>query len=335
MIPDASGPGSSDSRQLLDNYPLIRSRSADEARELVGRVFSPHRLAVRAGGRDFEVRHNQIRIGQASMNVLSYGAEVEIDPGVRGDFYLVQLPLRGRARLVCGDQEAWIDPEVLSVLHPREKTRMLWSGDCSMLLLQVPCSALAGRFPRRGGREARLPFTQARQTPNVSAWWRAVSDMAHNLNDNGQQWLRHPAAFAAMEGFLLCGLEMLFGVEAQAEVDKAGGEGSERSLRRALEYIHAQARRNPSLAEIAAAACVSPRTLEVVFRRRFDRSPLEYARGVRLERVHQALQAAAAEGRRVTVTDVALDHGFVHLGRFAAQYRQRFGCAPSAALRGG
>jgi AraC-like DNA-binding protein len=31
---------------------------------------------------------------------------------------------------------------------------------------------------------------------------------------------------------------------------------------------------------------------------------------------------------------VALRWGFTHYGRFAAQYRQRFGCSPSQTLRG-
>ena len=29
---------------LLDNYPLIRSRKIEEARELIGLALSPHRL---------------------------------------------------------------------------------------------------------------------------------------------------------------------------------------------------------------------------------------------------------------------------------------------------
>ena len=140
--PPPAAAASADPRHLLDNYPLIRSRSADEARELVGRALSPHRLDVRGGAFNFEARHNQIRLGQVSLNVLSYGAEVEIDPGERGDFYLIQLPLQGRARVRCDGQEAWVDPGVLSVLHPHARTCMLWSGDCSMVMLQVPSAVL-------------------------------------------------------------------------------------------------------------------------------------------------------------------------------------------------
>ena len=66
--------------QLLDGYPLSRSRSVTEASALVGRALSPHQLHVRSGAAHFEARHNQIHLGQVALNVLSYGAEVEIDP---------------------------------------------------------------------------------------------------------------------------------------------------------------------------------------------------------------------------------------------------------------
>ena len=326
-----------DPRHLLDNYPLIRSRSVVEARDLIGRALSPHRLDVRGGEPGFEARHNQIRLGQVSLNVLSYGAEVEIDPGERGDFYLIQLPLQGRAHLRCDGQEAWVDSNVLSVLHPRARTCMLWSGDCSMIMLQVPSAVLRGRLPARqqdAGAPPQFSFTQSRHDPSVAAWWQAVADMTRNLHSHGQQWLRHPAAYAAMEAFLLTGLDLLRPDRDHTPEASSVPQGSGRHLQRALDYIQAHAHESLTLERIAAAACVSPRALEAAFRRRYDQSPLAYARGIRLERVRAALQAAAAEARPASVTDIALQHGFVHMGRFSAYYKQRFGCAPSATLRG-
>lgn len=321
-----------DPRHLLDTYPLIRSRSADEARELVGRVLSPHRLDLRGNERTFEARHNQIRLNQVSLNVLSYGTDVEIDPGERGDFYLIQLPLQGRARLRCDGQEAWVDSTVLSVLHPHARTCMLWSGDCAMVMLQVPSSVLRGRLQRSG--EPQFRFTQSRKDPAVAAWWQAVADMTRNLHMHGQQWLRHPAAYAAMEGFLLTGLDLLQPERALPAQTVGAEAGQPRRLQRALDFIHAHALESLTLDAIANAACISPRTLEASFRRRYDQSPLAYARGVRLEHARAALRSAAAEGRATCVTDIALQHGFIHMGRFSAYYKQRFGCSPSATLRG-
>jgi AraC-like DNA-binding protein len=64
-----------------------------------------------------------------------------------------------------------------------------------------------------------------------------------------------------------------------------------------------------------------------------DTTPLAYLRSVRMERAHRELQSAdQSEG--VSVAGVAAKWGFTHLGRFAIDYRRRFGIYPSQTLRG-
>lgn len=318
--------------QLLDGFPLVRSRNIDDASDRIGRVFSPHRLALGRRGGQLDVAHNQIRLRDVSLNVLHYGAEVEIDPGERGDFYLVQLPLSGRARLACGSEDVCADPTVLSVLQPQIRSRMVWSDDCSMILVQVPRGVVHDRaFAAGHHRAPRFALAHSREIPEVAAWWQAVLDLTRNLDRFGEQWLRHPAAYVAMEEFLLSAFTALL-CEPDDE-ERLGDRGDERCLRRAREYIHAHADRALTSAEIARHACVSPRTLEAVFKRQGEPAPLAYARRLRLQSVHEALRLAREEGRLVNVTDVALTFGFLHMGRFAAQYRTQFGCSPSETLR--
>ncbi|WP_363094775.1 helix-turn-helix domain-containing protein, partial [Pseudonocardia sp. 73-21] len=40
-----------------------------------------------------------------------------------------------------------------------------------------------------------------------------------------------------------------------------------------------------------------------------------------------------ADPARRSVADIASHWGFTHLGRFAAAYRERYGCVPSETLR--
>lgn len=316
---------------LLNSFPLLRSHSVEEASERIGRIFSPHRLALRNPRALLDVQHNQVRLRNMSINVLQYGADVVIDPGERGDFYMVQLPLTGRAQVVSAGREVGVDSNVLSVLQPQTESRMTWSGDCSMLLLQVPRSLVRQRSIEWGmGADPRFALARSRHDPEVAAWWQAVLDLTRNLDRYGQQWLSHPAAYAAMEEFLLSAFTAL--------LREPGGErvperADERCLLRAKEFVHANPHRVLTSTEIARHACVSPRTLEAVFKRYGEVSPLAYARRFRLQAVHELLCAARSDGRGVNVTDVALAHGFVHMGRFAAQYRQQFGCTPSETLR--
>ena len=53
-------------------------------------------------------------------------------------------------------------------------------------------------------------------------------------------------------------------------------------------------------------------------------------RRVRLARARADLEAP---GRNTSVTNVAYDCGFSHLGRFAQEYARRFGESPSETLR--
>ena len=331
---------SSESRHLLDNYPLIRSRSAVEAREMVGRIFSPHRLDVRGSHKGFEARHNRIALGKVALNVLSYGSEVCINPGERGDFYLVLLPLRGRARVSCDNEDADIDCDTLAVLHPHRDTQMVWSSDCAMLMLQVPRSALQSHMPEESCSRASAPaprfaISQRRSYPAIGAWWRAAYDLATNLHQFGSQWMAQPAACGAMENFLLCGLaSMLQPAHAGSQIHVPLQASSHtRCVRRAVDYLHAHSHESVCLDDIAKAACVSSRTLETSFQREHQQSPLAYLRTLRLDRMHQALQAAARARQEVSVTELALQNGFSHMGRFAAYYKQRFGCSPSVTLR--
>ena len=61
-------------------------------------------------------------------------------------------------------------------------------------------------------------------------------------------------------------------------------------------------------------------------------SPKQCMLQERLQSVRRVLRNRTVKG--TTVTSVATDYGFYELGRFAGAYKQLFGEAPSATLRG-
>jgi transcriptional regulator GlxA family with amidase domain len=93
-------------------------------------------------------------------------------------------------------------------------------------------------------------------------------------------------------------------------------------------WLAARAHGPVRMTELATRAGVSTRTVERAFLRT-GCTPLEYLRGVRLEHARQMLVAASSA---TTVAEVAAQAGFTHLGRFATEYRLRFGELPSQAL---
>lgn len=104
------------------------------------------------------------------------------------------------------------------------------------------------------------------------------------------------------------------------------------ALRRAVAFIEEHAAERMDVTAVAEAAGVGPRALQHAFRRGLDTTPMAHLREVRLQRAHEELQAAdPTDGR--TVATIAARWGFGNPGRFAVDYRRRFGRRPSQALR--
>ena len=108
-------------------------------------------------------------------------------------------------------------------------------------------------------------------------------------------------------------------------------DASPATLRRAIAFIDEHAHEDVTGAEIAAAAGVTIRAVQLAFRRHLDTTPLGYLRRVRLYYAHR--QLAAADPRHESVTTVAYRWGFANSSRFAAYYRQAYGVLPSHTLR--
>jgi transcriptional regulator GlxA family with amidase domain len=102
-------------------------------------------------------------------------------------------------------------------------------------------------------------------------------------------------------------------------------------LRRSVSFIHENADGDIGLSEIAAAANLTPRAVQYMFRRHLGVTPMEYLRRVRLDRAHRDLQAANPAVD--TVNSIAGRWGFAHAGRFSVAYRRVFGLSPRATLR--
>ena len=84
------------------------------------------------------------------------------------------------------------------------------------------------------------------------------------------------------------------------------------------------------IAELCRAAGVTPRTLSRAFHAIRGKPPSRYLHDLRLAQVRDALLSDDGEG---SVTEIAMRFGFRELGRFAVDYRARFGESPSETLR--
>lgn len=110
-----------------------------------------------------------------------------------------------------------------------------------------------------------------------------------------------------------------------------GRDARPRTVRRAVGFIEDNAAKEITSVDIADAASVSIRALQLAFRRHLGTTPMAHLRQVRLAHAHAELQAARDD--EVTVMSVASRWGFGNPGRFARLFRDEYGRAPSEVLR--
>jgi AraC-like DNA-binding protein len=110
--------------------------------------------------------------------------------------------------------------------------------------------------------------------------------------------------------------------------DPTGSLGEkQRVIKRSREYIEAHLFEPIHIGEVCRCAATSISKLERMFRHELQMSPSQYILKRRLIRVNKALKQNGSGNARVT--QVAMEYGFNHLGRFANAYSTQFGELPS------
>lgn len=101
-------------------------------------------------------------------------------------------------------------------------------------------------------------------------------------------------------------------------------------VRRAEDFMRAHAAVPIRMEQVADAAGCSIRTLDAVFHRFRDTTPLAVLHAIRLEQVRAELSHSA---KSASVAEISRSYGFTNAGRFAAAYRRRFGESPVETAR--
>ncbi len=103
-----------------------------------------------------------------------------------------------------------------------------------------------------------------------------------------------------------------------------------RLIDRACDILRSELNEPVTIAGVAARLGVTTRHLQKGFRRHLATTPQRFLNECRLDLARRRLMAAA---KGETVTSIALDCGFGHLGEFAMRYQQKFDEKPSKTLR--
>lgn len=235
------------------------------------------------------------------------------------------LPLRGGMGLTFGRDDATVRQGNGALIGTRRRrthvlpgTRGLFDG---IVVLFDPADA---DLPGLAGRAGSVGLVTARDRGALAGYLRFLST---ELADPASSVHARSALRAA--GVLLKDLIAAAGMAAQAGCDGGAAPAGLLHVRRAEEVMRARLGEPLTIPALAAEAGAGLRALQAAFAIHRKASPRAVLTAMRLDAARDALLCADAAD---SVTDIALNCGFAHLGRFARAYSERFGETPSRTL---
>ena len=217
-----------------------------------------------------------------------------------------------------------VGSEDIILFHGDKLCDFLCSGPMSILAITIDPTRLSG-LP--------TPNAESLGSGTFSSPWASAlrSELACLLADEtmGAEAMRRSGL---MMGLLDRCHQIVDGVASDRNGERMIGPSQRQALvNRARDFVAAHPDDVLSVAQIAQGVGVTTRMLEYSFADIMGMSPKEYLRMIRLNAARRALRGA--DPRHTTIAEIAMDHGFWHLGRFSTYYFQMYGEKPSDTLK--
>lgn len=323
-------------RARLENYPAHDFKTADDWGAFFTDGLAPTRVRVASG-------HSiawTLRVACVQDLFVAHGthaSDIEIDQFGSGDGLHIHIPQSGRAELTVGGTTVVASTEQATIVdfsRPHNLKMQRFPG-YEAIALNIPKRLLDEQFVLVSGH---LPPSQIDFEPTLclaSAPGRTLACLADALVTGLENGLL-PAAPIAMRNLTQSLLSLLIQAGPHHLRDKIGSplsQAAPRHVKHAIDFMQANIARPLSSVEIASAARISVRSLEIGFRTFKNTTPMAYLRSIRLAAARHDL---VMPDNVSSISEVAYRWGFVHLGRFSALYRMTYGELPSETIaRGG
>jgi AraC-like DNA-binding protein len=323
-------------RPFLERQSVFHSRDVDLTAAFLGRVgfaFEP------SGGRReralHDARFNGVYMPSLFLGYVQYGSAASVWSTPLRDEYWLQLSVHGGFETRSGgDLVAGGSANGVLLSPGRENLTRTAAGN-GRILLALHGPALLQLLAALLGEQPRAPLAFHPAMPLAAGLGRSLACMlrlavAEFEAAGAAAWA--PAVMRSFEQLVMTRLLLEHPHNHTAGLQRRERGLVPRDVKRATDYIHAHLAQPIQLADLVAVSGVPGRTLFQHFRQFQGSSPMRYLRETRLERARAALAAAAPEE---SVTEIAMRCGCFHLGRFAVEYRRRFGEKPSQTLARG
>jgi AraC-like DNA-binding protein len=315
----------------------VRSQDPEYAHEVLRQTFVD--FAVRPAGvpEDFAFSQVGVATPEFSHARVCYRMSAALRSGSEPGPVIVEILWDGRMKVDAG-REVFSPPYGVPVLFPTEVPYAHYEVsdvDVDALVLDRPVldrmtACLFGMDPCELSFDARTPVS-----PAAGSYFGRTLEHVESMVLDDDEIAAAPLVMSEATRSLAAAVLLSFPNSGLRRMEECQGQGwaEPAVLRRALDYIDEHAGEDIGADDIAAAARIGVRGLQILFRRHRNRTPMQELRRARLARAHADLQVADPS-RGDSVGGIATRWGFPGAGQLAVQYLPAFGCRPEETLLG-
>lgn len=319
----------------LAGHEVLASTDLDEIRDVVGRYFTSHTLAVaERHAPSLATRMCSLRLGDTSLNTITYGTDITVTPGRLEDFYTLHLLLAGHTGFRCGDATFTVTTSSGVIVAPTEPLWMRLTPDCAHLICRIERGSLGAHLAERTGLRLHTPLVFAHTldlaTTTTGRRLRTLlTQMVRQVDHTPAADDATGARIAAVrfERTLMNTLLAVPNSYTDALAAATPAAAPSRTVWDAVNLLASQPRRPHTLTSVAAHLDVTPDSLHQGMRHELGLSLEELLDDIRLRRVYEDLRSTDPD--TTSIADTVRHWGLVPDAALFARYGHHFGETPT------
>lgn len=311
-------------RMLHEKSQVYSNSCPDVVEDYANQHAGRHRV-IQGRIRDPEASLKHRTIGSLDLFQISYGNRVQITSPEREELYHLHVLLKGRCMWRSCGEERSLAPGELLMLNPNVPFDLTYSDSYEKFIVKLPariiarvCSENHWRYPSEGVR-----FSPVHHSEQLDGFLGLLSLVCQEAESD-------QSTFHVQEHYAKIVVSKLLGLPG-CNVSREPLEAACQSFSRLEEFIEKNIKQDISLEQLANLAHMSVHSLYALFEKHAGTTPNRFIRQRKLEAIYNQLSDPQAGVSNITA--IALDYGFMHLGRFSSYYKNALGELPSDTLR--
>ena len=319
----------------LAKFPIVSTNRIEKAEFAITRSLADVSIKRVADRERFELQMNAVNIRRTSLVFNRFGTDTKIKAGLLGDPVLFVIGGSAPTKFSLDKESVVVSPRKAAMITPAKQMQIERAESSEILVLRTSFSDLLRHFEKLTARHHRgsLIFDHSIDLTNGPGAMlkRMMNYLVYELEHNDRV-MKNPSLLKSYDHMLLTALLSLPHNQREKINEDHRYQVAPDLVRRSEEYMRAHLKEAISIIDLLRICGCSRSVLFAAFRNARGYTPMEFLTEQRLQSAREKLLTWHPEA---SVSSIALDCGFINLGRFSQVYRKRFGERPSDTLRKG